>query len=103
MRAYICFWFEYQEKPLSEIWYPMEYFIERRLRESTKMRLSANIKKGGKGRKSIILCLDGQSALPDLLYDVLYLNDRTRTDDLQKILFEKSTTRSREVSADNGA
>jgi len=67
MWAYICFWFEYQEKPLSEIWYPMEYFIERRLRESTKMRLSANIKKGGKGRESIILCLDSQSALPDLL------------------------------------
>jgi hypothetical protein len=48
------------------------------------MRSSANIKKGGKGRESIILCLDGQSALPDLLCDVLYLNDRIGIDNLQK-------------------
>jgi len=61
----------------------MEYFIERRLRE---------------------FCLDGldgQSALPDLLYDVLYLNDRTRTDDLQKILFEKGIAQSGEVRVDS--
>jgi hypothetical protein len=61
------------------------------------MRLSANIKKGGKGKESIILCLDSQSALPDLLCDILYLNDRTRTDNLQKILFEKGIAQSGEV------
>jgi hypothetical protein len=67
------------------------------------MRLSANIKKGGKGRESIVLCLDGLTALPDLLCDVLYLNDRMGLDHPQKILFKKSTAQSGEVSADNRA
>jgi hypothetical protein len=58
-------------------------------------------KKGGKGRESIVLSLDGLSALPNLLCDVLYLNDRIGPDDPQKILFEKGIAQSSEVRVDS--
>jgi hypothetical protein len=49
----------------------------------------------------VVLCLDGLSALPDLLCDVLYRNDRIGLDYPQKILFEKGIARSGEMRADS--
>jgi hypothetical protein len=73
----------------------MEYFIEHRLRESTKTRLSANIKKGREGNQWYFT----STALPDLLCDVLDLSNRIGLDDLQNISFEKGIAQSGEVRA----
>jgi hypothetical protein len=88
MRAYNCFWLiKHQDTPVLD---PLFYGILYRVPSATVYE--------NEGRKSIVLCLDGLSALPDLLCDALYRNDRIGPDICRRFVREEYHTEWRGAS-----
>ena len=76
----------------------MEHLVEDHLRQPAAQRVST----GGTAAtaRGDALELDGLAALPDLLRDVLDLDERVRLDDAQQVLLEQRVVERGEVRAD---